>query len=343
MSDNNKQSTTLTASEINKEVNEVKEDINVLEDKANKLNELLGMDITFAPWDKKEVVIEQREKIDVDKVLAENEAARKAAEAEQAKIKAQEEAAKKEAEAARKAAEAEEEARKTKEAEEAAKKLAEESKKTVEEPTPAPIVEETPVETVVEVKEEKKVETKPAPTRRTQQQRRPAPKPQQNTQKQSFTGYFEKVVGVKRISKTTKGGRHMRFSALVIIGDKNGIVGYGKGKSIEVPVAIRKALKNAKSNLRKVKINKNGTLYHEVVGKQGAGKVLIKPAPTGTGIIAGGPIRVVLELAGYKDVYSKNLGKNTSINMVLATLNGLSQIRSPKEVAFLRDKQLKEL
>ncbi len=337
MPENKKQPTPVTASEINKEVNGVKEDISVLEDKASKLNELLGMDITFAPWDKKEVVIQEKEKIDVDKVLAEKEEARKAKEAEEAAARKAEEDARKAKEAEEAATrKAEEEARKAKEAEEAAAEQPKEPTQVVEEPAP--------VEIKVEQKEEsKKVEVKPAPTAKKPQQRKPAPKPIQNTQKQSFTGYFEKVVGVKKISKTTKGGRHMRFSALVIIGDKNGIVGYGKGKSIEVPVAIRKALKNAKNNLRKVKINKNGTLYHEVVGKQGAGKVLIKPAPTGTGIIAGGPIRVVLELAGYKDVYSKNLGKNTSINMVLATLNGLSQIRSPKEVAFLRDKQLNDL
>ena len=164
-----------------------------------------------------------------------------------------------------------------------------------------------------------------------------------NNQKQSFTGYNEKVVRIKRISKTTKGGRNMRFSALVIIGDKNGMVGYGTGKSIEVPIAIRKALKDAKNNLVKVKMNKNGSLFHEVIGKKGAGKVLLKPAPEGTGIIAGGPIRVLLEMAGYKDAYSKNLGKNTSLNMVLATLNGLQIQKTPREVAALRDKDIKNL
>lgn len=168
-------------------------------------------------------------------------------------------------------------------------------------------------------------------------------KPQSKMAKQSFTGLNEKVVSVKRISKTTKGGRSMRFSALAIIGDKNGLIGYGIGKSIEVPVAIRKALKDAKNNLTKVKITKNGTLYHEIVGRQGAGKVLLKPAPEGTGIIAGGPIRVALELAGYTDVYSKNLGKNTSLNMVMATVNGLKAQRTPKEVADLRDKDIKNL
>ena len=162
-------------------------------------------------------------------------------------------------------------------------------------------------------------------------------------QKISTTGYEEKVVGVKRISKTTKGGRSMSFSALVVIGDRKGFVGFGMGKSIEVPVAIKKALKNAKNNMFKIKMNKKFTLYHEVIGKHGAGKVLIKPAIEGTGIIAGGPIKVVLELAGFKDIYSKNLGKNTSLNMVRATIKGLLSQKSPKEIAALRDKKLSEL
>lgn len=159
----------------------------------------------------------------------------------------------------------------------------------------------------------------------------------------STTGYEEKIVGVKRISKTTKGGRNMRFSALVVIGDKKGFVGFGMGKSIEVPVAIKKALKDAKNNMFKIKMNKNATVYHEVIGKHGAGKVLIKPAPEGTGIIAGGPIKIVLELAGFKDVYSKNLGRNTSLNMVRATIKGLLSQKSPKEFAMLRDKDIKNL
>ena len=165
----------------------------------------------------------------------------------------------------------------------------------------------------------------------------------QKISKQSVTGYEEKIVGVKKISKTTKGGRNMRFSALAVIGDRKGNVGFGLGKSIEVPVAIRKALKSAKNNMYKVKMNKNFTLYHEVIGKHGAGKVLIKPAPKGTGVIAGGPIKVVLELCGFKDVYSKNLGRNTSLNMVRATIKGLQMQKSPKEYAALRDKQLKDI
>lgn len=164
-----------------------------------------------------------------------------------------------------------------------------------------------------------------------------------SNKKMSVTGYEEKVVNVKKISKTTKGGRNMRFSALVVIGDKKGLVGFGMGKSIEVPVAIKKALKNAKNNMFKIKYNKNFTLFHEVLGKHGVGKVLIKPAKPGTGIIAGGPVRVVLELAGFKDVYSKNLGKNTPINMVRATIVGLLSQKTPKEIANLRDKDIKNL
>lgn len=161
--------------------------------------------------------------------------------------------------------------------------------------------------------------------------------------RQSTTGYEEKIVGVKRISKTTKGGRSMRFSALAVIGDKKGLVGFGLGKSIEVPVAIKKALRDAKNNMFKIKMHKNGTVYHEVIGKHGAGKVLIKPASEGTGIIAGGPIKIVLEMAGFKDVYSKNLGRNTSLNMVRATIKGLLSQKSPKEFANLRDKDIHNL
>lgn len=135
----------------------------------------------------------------------------------------------------------------------------------------------------------------------------------------------------------------MRFSALVVIGDRKGLVGFGMGKSIEVPVAIKKALKNAKNNMVRIKFNKKFTVYHEVIGKHGAGKVLVKPAVEGTGIIAGGPIKVVLELAGFRDVYSKNLGKNTSLNMVRATIKGLLSQKTPKEIAALRDKKLSEL
>lgn len=157
------------------------------------------------------------------------------------------------------------------------------------------------------------------------------------------SGFDSQTVEIKRISKTTKGGRRMRFSALVVIGDKNGKVGYGIGKATEVPNAIKKATKNARNSVRKVIINKKGTLYHEVIGYAAASKVLIKPAKPGTGIVAGGAIRSVIEYAGFKDVYTKNLGSNTKTNMVQATLNALLNQKHPSTIANLRDKNVKEL
>ncbi|MCQ2748067.1 MAG: 30S ribosomal protein S5 [Mycoplasmoidaceae bacterium] len=156
-------------------------------------------------------------------------------------------------------------------------------------------------------------------------------------------GFNEKVVAIKRISKTTKGGRNMRFSVLVVIGDKKGQVGFGMGKSAEIPNAMKKANKNARNNITKVTINKKGTLYHEVVGKSCAAKVLLKPAPEGTGIVAGGAIRAVIEAAGFKDVYTKNLGKNTAVNMIRATINGLKAQKTPSYIAQMRDKKVNEL
>lgn len=159
----------------------------------------------------------------------------------------------------------------------------------------------------------------------------------------SASGFEEKVVDIKRISKTTKGGRRMRFSALVVIGDKNGKVGFGIGKSGEVPNAIKKAIKNARNSVKKVIMNKRGTVYHEVIGTKAASKVLIKPAKPGTGIVAGGAIRAVIEAAGFKDVYTKNLGSNTKMNMVQATLAGLLSQKHPSTVAKLRDKDIANL
>lgn len=159
----------------------------------------------------------------------------------------------------------------------------------------------------------------------------------------SPNGFIEKVVQIKRISKTTKGGRNMRFSALVVIGNKKGDVGFGMGKSIEVPDAIKKALKNANNNIHHVRINKNGTVYHENFGKHGAGKILVKPAPKGTGIIAGGPVRAVVELAGYHDIYTKSMGSSTPINVIRATINGLVNQYTPTEIAKLREKKISEL
>lgn len=157
------------------------------------------------------------------------------------------------------------------------------------------------------------------------------------------TVFEEKIVNIKRISKTTKGGRVMRFSALVIIGDKKGVVGFGMGKSNEVPDAIKKAIKNANNNLFTIKMNKRGTVYHEVIGKHGASKILLKPAPVGKGIVAGGAARAVVELAGFQDVYTKSLGSNSPINVIRATIHGLTQQFSPSEIAKARDKNITEL
>ncbi len=195
------------------------------------------------------------------------------------------------------------------------------------------------VETTVNNNAEKIVDAKVIDKSDNQKFTRTSRKPS-NKRRQSLTppGFEEKVVQVKRISKTTKGGRSMRFSALVVIGNKKGQIGFGMGKSIEVPDAIQKAIKNAVSNILDVKITKNATLFHENIGKHGAGKVLVKPAPRGTGIIAGGAVRAVVELAGYQDIYTKSKGSNTPINVIRATIKALTSQLTPGEVQRLRSK-----
>lgn len=145
----------------------------------------------------------------------------------------------------------------------------------------------------------------------------------------------EKVVAINRVSKTVKGGRIMKFSALVVVGDENGTIGFGMGKSAEVPDAIRKGLEDAKKNLVHITL-KGTTVPHEVVGKFGAGEVLIKPAPKGTGVIAGGAVRAVMEAAGIRDVRTKCIRSNNPCNVVNATMQGLRSLRNAEEVAAIR-------
>ena len=173
-------------------------------------------------------------------------------------------------------------------------------------------------------KDGKKFERRPRPARREKE-------------------YQERVVTIKRVSKTVKGGRRARFSALVVIGDGKGTVGYGLGKANEVPDAIRKALDAAKKSTVRVAVVKGDTIPHEINARYGACTVFLKPAKVGTGVIAGGPVRSVMELAGIKNIYSKVYGSRTSINMVRATVNGLAQLKTVGKVAALRGKSVKEI
>ncbi len=152
----------------------------------------------------------------------------------------------------------------------------------------------------------------------------------------------EKVVSINRVSKTVKGGRIMKFAALVVVGNGDGVVGFGLGKAGEVPEAIRKGIEDAKKNLMKVSL-KGTTIPHEVIGEFGAGRVLMKPAAPGTGVIAGGPVRAVLEAVGVSDIRTKTLRSKNPCNVVRATIQGLASLRSAEEVAVIRGKSVKEI
>ena len=153
----------------------------------------------------------------------------------------------------------------------------------------------------------------------------------------------EKVVSIKRVTKVVKGGRNMRFTALVVVGDSNGHVGAGLGKATEIPEAIRKGKEDAIKKLISVKLDDNSSITHDITGKHTGASVLLKRAPEGTGVIAGGPARSVCELAGIKNIRTKSLGSNNNQNVVLATINALSQLKSPEEVAKLRGKSVEEI
>ena len=153
----------------------------------------------------------------------------------------------------------------------------------------------------------------------------------------------EKVVSIKRVTKVVKGGRNMRFTALVVVGDGNGHVGAGLGKATEIPEAIRKGKEDAAKNLISVALDENDSVTHDYIGKFGGASVLLKKAPEGTGVIAGGPARAVIEMAGIKNIRTKSLGSNNKQNVVLAIIEGLRQIKTPEEVAKLRGKSVEEI
>ena len=160
--------------------------------------------------------------------------------------------------------------------------------------------------------------------------------------KENDDGLREKMIAVNRVSKVVKGGRTMSFAALTVVGDGDGRIGMGKGKAREVPVSVQKAMEQARRGLFKVAL-KNGTLFHTVVGQHGASKVMISPAPEGTGVIAGGPMRAIFEVMGVRNVVAKSLGSSNPYNMVRATLNGLRASMTPSEIAAKRGKTVEEI
>ena len=194
---------------------------------------------------------------------------------------------------------------------------------------------EKEIEKVEEVKTTEKVEKTERKPRKSNEKRQP----RQRQQKL----YEEEVISIGRVTKVTKGGRHFRFSAVVVVGDRKGKVGLGTGKSNEVPDAIKKASQAAAKNVVSVSIVEDRTIPHEATGVCGASKVMLKPAAKGTGVKAGGPVRSVLEMAGVKDILSKSLGSSTKVNMAYATLEALKSQRTIEEVARLRGKKVEEI
>ena len=157
------------------------------------------------------------------------------------------------------------------------------------------------------------------------------------------TDFKDKLVSINRITKVVKGGRRFAFSALVVVGNQNGSIGIGQGKAKQVPDAIKKATETAKSSLNKIPLRDGRTLHHDVLGKNGAGKVLLRAAPSGTGIIAGGPVRAACEVLGIKDIVAKSLGSSNPINVLKACVKGLKSQTSPKNIAQLRGKEISEI
>lgn len=168
-------------------------------------------------------------------------------------------------------------------------------------------------------------------------------RPFKNNRRREEKQFLEQVISINRVSKTVKGGRRLRFSVLVAVGDGKGMVGFGTGKANEVPDAIKKALDAAKKNLVRVPVVKGDTIPHEIMARYGACKVYLKPAKVGTGVISGGPVRAIMELAGIKNIYSKVYGSRTPINMVRATVYGLRDLKTVGKVASLRGKSVKDV
>src|SRR5512140_1157114 len=171
---------------------------------------------------------------------------------------------------------------------------------------------------------------------------KPQGRKQQQQTEERDDGMREKMVSINRVTKVVKGGRILGFAALTVVGDGDGAVGMGKGKAREVPVAVQKAMEEARRKLTKVNL-KDGTLHHTVIGRHGATKVLMSPAPSGTGVIAGGPMRAVFEVVGITDVVAKCIGSTNPYNLVRATLNGLQAVSTPAEIAAKRGKSVQEI